>query len=234
MSRTVECLGLPPLNEEAPTGEQPNPILGGTVLPTELPTPLIIQPNTTVNSFARSRHRAQQRWCALLKRICKSGVASRLASSQWDDFKQFAKAYYYDKFLAVLKPQDGLLECVGPIEGGQCPANMVVDFTDANVLAELECLHIDHTYDINLICRTWLDLLPQRPVSWHENIDVEVLCHELFSIVLCLLPARVSFLLRVSSSDAIPKNTNAMQLERHITTTCYGRATLQSELYLCR
>ena len=54
---------------------------------------------------------------------------------------------------------------------------MVVDFTDANVLAELECLHIDHTYDINLICRAWLDLLPQRPVSWHENINVEVLCH---------------------------------------------------------
>ena len=73
------------------------------------------------------------------------------------------------------------MKCVGPIEGGQCPANMVVDFTDANVLAELECLHIDHTYDINLICRTWLDLLPQRPVSWHENIDVEVLCHVLFS-----------------------------------------------------
>ena len=63
----------------------------------------------------------------------------------------------------------------------ECPANMVVDFTDANVLAELECLHIDHTYDINLICRTWLDLLPQRPVSWHESIDVEVLCHVLFS-----------------------------------------------------
>ena len=106
---------------------------------------------------------------------------NRLTSSHWDDFKQFAKAYYYDKFLAVLKPQDGLLKCVGPIEGGQCPANMVVDFTDANVLAKLECLHIDHTYDINLICRTWLDLLPQRPVSWHENIDVEVLCHVLFS-----------------------------------------------------
>ena len=63
----------------------------------------------------------------------------------------------------------------------ECPANMVVDFTDANVLAELECLHIDHRHDINLICRTWLDLLPQRPVSWHENIDVEVLCHVLFS-----------------------------------------------------
>ena len=142
---------------------------------------LIIQPNTTVNSFARSRHRARQRWCAPLQRIFKSGVGNRLTSSQWDNFKQFAKAYYYDKFLAVLKPQDGLLKCVGPIEGGQCPANMVVDFTDANVLAELECLHIDHTYDINLICRTWLDLLPQRPVSWHENIDVEVLCHVLFS-----------------------------------------------------
>ena len=100
----------------------------------------------------------------------------------------------------------------------ECPANMVVDFTDANVLAELECLHIDHTYDINLICRTWLDLLPQRPVSWHEIIDVSVTY--LSAIVLYLLPARVSFLLRVSSSDAIPKNTNAMQLERHITTTC--------------
>ena len=168
-------------NEQAPAGEQPDPILGGTVLPAELPTSLIIQPNTTVNSFARSRHRAQQRWCALLQRTFKSGVGNRLTSSQWDNFKQFAKAYYYDKFLAVLKPQDGLLKCVGPIEGGQCPANMVVDFTDANVLAELECLHIDHTYDINLICRTWLDLLPQRPVSWHENIDVEVLCHVLFS-----------------------------------------------------
>merc|ERR1712146_248443 len=137
-----------------------------------------------------------------------------------DDFKQFAKAYYYGKFLAVLKPQDGLLKCVGPIEGGQCPANMVVDFTDANVLAELECLHIDHTYDINLICRTWLDLLPQRPVSWHENIDVEVKFSVTYfsAIVLYMLPERVSFLLRVSSSDAIPKNTNAMQLERHITT----------------
>ena len=72
-------------NEQAPTEEQPDPILENTVLSAELPT-LIIQPNTTVNSFARSRHRAQQRWCALLKRICKSGVASRLASSQWDDF----------------------------------------------------------------------------------------------------------------------------------------------------
>merc|ERR1712146_70288 len=41
------------------------------------------------------------------------------------------------------------------------------------------------------------------------------------AIVLNMLPARVSILLRVSSSDAIPKNTNAMQLERHITTTCY-------------
>jgi len=69
-------------NEQAPAEEQPDPILGGTVQPTELPT-LIIQPNTTVNSFARSRHRAQQRWCALLKRIFKPGVGNRLASFQW-------------------------------------------------------------------------------------------------------------------------------------------------------
>ena len=56
-------------NEQAPAGEQPDPILGGTVLPAELPPTLIIQPNTTVNSFARSRHRAQQRWCALLSSL---------------------------------------------------------------------------------------------------------------------------------------------------------------------
>jgi len=109
-------------NEQAPAGEQSGPILGrtreGTVLPTEPPTTLIIQPNTTVNSFARSRHRAQQRWCALLQSIFKSGVGSRLSSSQWDNFKQFAKTYYTDNFLAVLKPQDGLLKYVGPIEGG--------------------------------------------------------------------------------------------------------------------
>ena len=92
----------------------------GTVLPAELPTTLIIQPNTTVNSFARSRHRAQQRWCALLQRIFKSGVGSRLASSQWDNFKQFAKAYYYDKFLAVLKPQD--IEVCGPNRGWSVPS----------------------------------------------------------------------------------------------------------------
>jgi len=68
-------------NEQAPAGEQPDPILGGTVLPAELSTSLIIQPNTTVNSFARSRHRAQQRWCALLQRTFKSGVGNRLTSS---------------------------------------------------------------------------------------------------------------------------------------------------------
>ena len=77
-------------NEQAPAGEQSGPILGrtrvGTVLPTELPTTLIIQPNTTGNSFARSHHRAQQRWCAFLQRSFKSGVGNRLASSQWDDF----------------------------------------------------------------------------------------------------------------------------------------------------
>jgi len=77
-------------NEQAPAGEQSGPILGrtreGAVLPTEPPTTLIIQPNTTVNSFARSRHRAQQRWCALLQRIFKYCVGNRLTSSQWDDF----------------------------------------------------------------------------------------------------------------------------------------------------
>ena len=49
-------------NEQAPTEEQPDLILENTVLSAELPT-LIIQPNTTVNSFARSRHRAQQLMC---------------------------------------------------------------------------------------------------------------------------------------------------------------------------
>merc|ERR1711871_1018305 len=96
-------------NEQAPAGKQSCPIIGptrvGTVLPTELPTSLIVQPGTTVDSFARSRHRAQQRWCALLQRIFKYCVGNRLTSSQWDDFKQFAVAYYYEKFLAVLEPQ---------------------------------------------------------------------------------------------------------------------------------
>ena len=57
---------------------------------------------------------------------------------------------------------------------------MVVDFANIDGLTKLEDLHIDHTYDLNLICTTWLSLLPQRPVSWHDNVDVEILCHMLF------------------------------------------------------
>ena len=115
-----------------------------------------------------------------MKRIYKSGVENHLTQYQWNEFKRYAKAYYYDEFLSILQPQDGVLKCVGPIEGGQCPTNMVVDFADTDAMTRLEDLHIDHTYDLNLICTTWLSLLPQRPMSWHDNVDVEILCHMLF------------------------------------------------------
>merc|ERR1712146_510042 len=67
-----------------------------------------------------------------------------------------------------------------------------------------------HTYDINLICKHGWIFYHRSPCHGMRTLMWKFSVTYFSAIVLYMLPARVSFLLRVSSSDAIPKNTNAI------------------------
>lgn len=166
----------PPLQQPIP---EPVP---GQHLVQSTDMPAISLHTVLAANASRARHRGQQRWCALMSRIHSSGIGRRLGPHLWIEFKIYARTHYYESFISILRPRENqLLKCVGPIEGGSCPLHTIIDFTKVHALRDLKFLHIDHTFDLVMTCSLWLELLPQQPEAWHDNVDAAILCHMLFS-----------------------------------------------------
>ena len=117
---------------------------------------------------AAARKRAHQRWWALMHRIeVSNGMRNHLGDSGWSGFKGFCTHHFRPSFLALFDPCGGTLQCSGPLCGGPCPNNHIVDFASAAALRQMEALHLDHAFDV---VKLWKQLAPCNPVSWDQGI----------------------------------------------------------------
>ena len=130
---------------------------------------------------AAVRKRAQQRWWALMHRVeTSNGMRDHLGDTAWASFKGFCIAHFKHGFLALFDPASGILQCSGPICGGQCPHNHTADLSTPAALDQLGALHLDHAHDVQHICEMWKLLTPHEPVSWDQGIKGMVVAHLLF------------------------------------------------------
>lgn len=142
--------------------------------------------------------RAAQRWSALLtatnSRIAANGIRARLGWALWNDFVHYAERHYRSHWDRVFLPADGELVCVGSDDGKPCPHSFRVDLCRESAIDLLRCLHLDHEYDLYVICRAWLAAMPQRPARWHDGVDARVVCQLLFGVTARYgMPACVRF-----------------------------------------
>ena len=130
---------------------------------------------------AAARKRAHQRWWALMHRVgVSNGMRSHLGESRWSEFKGFCMHHFRPSFLALFDPCGGTLQCSGPLSGGPCPHNHVVNFASTTALKQMEALHLDHAFDVQHICELWKQLTPCNPVSWDQGIKGILVAHLLF------------------------------------------------------
>jgi len=113
--------------------------------------------------------RAAQRWSALLtatnSRIAANGIRARLGWALWNEFVRYAERHYRAQWDRLFLPADGELACVGSEDGKRCPHSFRVDLCRESAIDQLGCLHLDHEYDLYVICRAWLAAMPVRLVS---------------------------------------------------------------------
>jgi hypothetical protein len=99
----------------------------------------------------------------------------------WDAFVRHANRRYRASFLAMFETEVGFLSCEGPLDGNAgCPRGSMVDVEDRKNWPMLDQLHLDHRYDLKVICDAWKGALPPVPTAWDQGIDGELLCHLLF------------------------------------------------------
>lgn len=130
--------------------------------------------------------RAAQRWSALLtatnSRIAANGIRARLGWALWNEFVRYAERHYRAQWDRLFLPADGELACVGSEDGKRCPHSFRVDLCRESAIDQLGCLHLDHEYDLYVICRAWLAAMPVRLVCWHDGVDARVICQLLFGV----------------------------------------------------
>jgi hypothetical protein len=140
----------------------------------------------TFEARALGRVRASKRWSALLtatnSRIAQNGVRARLGESLWDAFVAYAESKYSPGWDAAFDPPDGLLACCGPADedASGCPRGFAVNLRRASAADQLKGLHLDHEYDVSVVCAAWLRAMPARPSRWDDGVDAGVLCQLLF------------------------------------------------------
>jgi hypothetical protein len=137
---------------------------------------------------ALCRDRASKRWSALLTQTksrigYKCGMRKRLGEANWAAFVGYAEAEYKTAFLRAFTPASGDLCCHGKLDGGPCPKRQMVDLKTISTVQceeELAKLHLDHTYDVERICKVWTDALPEEPEAWDEGLCGPLVAHLLF------------------------------------------------------
>ena len=82
---------------------------------------------------------------------------------------------YLDRFT---KP----MRCSGRIDGKPCPFDYAVDPSHQNQLKLMSGLHLDHCYELSMICDVWKLALGRSPTTWYDNVNRELLCHLLFGV----------------------------------------------------
>jgi hypothetical protein len=66
---------------------------------------------------------------------------------------------------------------------GVCPHGVSIDLRRVSSVEcgrALPALHLDHTHDVNRICRVWSDALPAEPRSWDDGVCGPLVAHLLF------------------------------------------------------
>jgi hypothetical protein len=135
---------------------------------------------------ALGRVRASKRWSALLtaanSRIAQNGVRARLGERRWKAVVDFAESKYRPGWDAAFDPPDGLLACCGATDeaASGCPRGFTVDLRRASAVDLLKCLHLDHEYDVSVVCDVWLSAMPVHVSRWDDGVDRGVLCQLLF------------------------------------------------------
>jgi len=135
---------------------------------------------------ALCRTRASKRWSALLtaknSRIAVSGIRERLGACLWHAFVEYAHRHYRARWDAAFFPESKRLECCGPCTGSACPHRFEIDLRRESAVTLLERLHLDHEYDVYVVCAAWLCAMPERLQRWDDGIDKGLLCQLLFGV----------------------------------------------------
>jgi hypothetical protein len=134
------------------------------------------------------RERASKRWSALLTQAksrigFKFGMRKRLGGVHWAAFVKYAESRHKAAFFRALTPPSGVLCCEGRLDGGPCPKRLQLDLKSVSIHEcgeALPALHLDHTHDVNRICRVWSDALPAEPRSWDDGVCGPLVAHLLF------------------------------------------------------
>ena len=124
------------------------------------------------------RMRASKRWSALLTQAklrigYRCGMRKRLGEAHWAAFVKYAEAEHKTQFFHALTPETGALCCAGKIDGTPCPKQVRIDLcsiSSTECEAALEGLHMDHTHDVQHICKIWSRALPEEPQSWDDGV----------------------------------------------------------------
>lgn len=102
-----------------------------------------------------------------------------LGPALWDDFVSYATSQWKTVFLnRFTKP----MRCCGRIDGSRCPFDYTVNPTDQNHLKLMSGLHLDHCYELTMICDVWKQALGPSPATWYDNLNCDFLCHLLFGL----------------------------------------------------
>ena len=132
------------------------------------------------------RRRASQRWSALLtangSRLAHNGIRARLGECLWSDFVGYAERHYRDDWDALFEPKSLMLARVG-VDERPCPRAFCVDLRFDWAVERLSRLHLDHRYDLCLVCAAWLRAMPIGPMrTWHDGVYAAVVCQLLFGV----------------------------------------------------
>ena len=119
------------------------------------------------------RTRASNRWNALLTQAKsrighRRGMHKRLGEAHWAAFVKYAEAEHKAQFFLALLPATGVLCCEGKLDGTPCPKQVQIDLCHTSSAACAEALgglHMDHTHDVQHICKMWSLALPKEPRS---------------------------------------------------------------------
>lgn len=125
--------------------------------------------NKRKKAVSRFRRCAQKRWSTLLHRIAvRNKMKETLGVKLWKQFVQDARIESYKRFIQRFEPVDGQLHCSGFLDKGiskQCPHSFKVHFEQYSML---KSLHLDHEFDLKMICQIWKERIVPGSTANHE------------------------------------------------------------------
>lgn len=130
-------------------------------------------------SFVKSfRKRGLQRWTVLLtatkSRIgFHNGMRAFLVPALWEDFVSYATSQWKTALLDRFTK---------PMHGSRCPFDYAVNPADRDHLKLMSGLHLDHCYELTMICDVCKQALGPSPTTWYANVNRDFLCHLLFGL----------------------------------------------------